>query len=214
MPPIFIRPQDATAKSPNTLAEELIQQSLSNDVLDVLGIGSAISLACSTVGIATGIARLYLKRILLDYIETAIVDFEAIYFMLSTKPTTEVTDTVKKLEAEITSNKAGPGGQIVLVSKLAETRRITTTCLYKIQEFELVKIAGAGFAIGSAVSAALQVVRLSKDPVKIVATSLEAIPAKTTGRPTTALNIYIRRGKGPERDADFTRTLSELKITR
>jgi len=209
---IFIRPQDATAKSPSTVAEDIIQQSLDAEKLDILGIGSAISHTCSTVGIATGIAKLFLKKTHIDYVQTILGDFEAIYFMLNTKPTTEIGETVSRLEREITSNKPGPGGQIVLVSKLAEVRRVTTTCLYKMREFELIKIEGAGFAMSPAVSAALQVVRLSKDPVRVEAVNLDSIQAKDTGRARTAISIYLRRGKSGDRDADFTRTLRELKI--
>jgi hypothetical protein len=212
MPPIFVRPQDAASKTPNGLAEEVIQQSLSADRLEILGLGTAISLTCATVGIATSLAKLYVKKTFLDYVETSIGDFEAIYFALATKPTAELTDLVAKLENEIISKKAGPGGQIVLVSKLAEVRRITTTCLYKMREFELIKIEGAGFAMGAAVSAALQLVRLSKEPVKIEATTLESISTKD-GRPTTAISIYIRRGKGPDRDPDFSKALRELRVT-
>jgi hypothetical protein len=212
MPPTFVRPQDVPVKSPNTLAEGIIQQSLDAENLEILGIGTAISLTCSTVGIATGIAKIYLKKIILDYVETALGDLEAIYFMVTTKPTTEVADTVTKLEKELTSNKAGPGGQVVLVSKVAETKRITTTCLYKMREFQLIKISGAGFAMNPAASAALQVVRLSRDPARVEAVSLESISAKESGRPRTALSIYLRQGKRPERDADFTRTLRELRI--
>ena len=211
---IFIRPQDVTVKSPNTIAEDLIQQSLEAEKLDVLGIGTATSHACSTVGIATGIAKLFLKKIQIDYIETMLGDFEAIYFMLTTKPTKEIEEIVSKLEREITSNKAGPGGQIVLVSKLVEVRRVTTTCLYKMREFELIKVQGAGLAMSSAISAALQVVRLSREPVKVEAVTLDSIEAKDTGRAHTAISIYLRRGKGGDRDADFTRTLRELKIVK
>lgn len=215
MPPVLIRPQDATARSVNDLAEDIIQQSLGTETMDIAGIGSAIPYSCSVVAVATGIAKIYAKKILLDYVETPVIGpFETMYFLLTTKPTTELRDKVAKLEGELVANKPGPGGQVVLVSKLVEIRRITTTCLYKINEFELVKIGAAGSAIGSAVSAVLQVLRLSKQPASIEAVSLESVTSKVTGRPATAVSIYIRRGKRPERDPDLQRTLRELRLSK
>jgi hypothetical protein len=214
LPPILIRPQDATARLVNDLAEEIIQRSLSVEYLDVVGIGSAISHTCSVVGVATSIAKIYVKKLLLDYVETPVVGpFETIYFSLTTKSSTEHEEKVAKLEAELVQNRPGPGGQLVLVSKLAEVRRITTTCLYKMREFELLKIEAAGSAIGSAASAALQVVRLSKESARIEAVGLETIQSKVTGRPSSALSIYIRRGKQLERDPDFQRTMRDLKLS-
>lgn len=213
VPPILIRPQDAVSKSVNVLAEEVIQRTLDVDTLDIFGIGSAISYACSVVAVATGIAKIYRKKILLDYVEQPVIgSFEAIYFSLTTRPTTELQDRVAKLETEIVANKPGPGGQLVLVSKLAEVRRITMTCLYKMKEFELIKIGAAGSAINSGVSAALQVIRLSKEPVRIEGVSLDAIPSRVEGRLSTAILIYVRRGKPAERDPDLLRTLRDLKV--
>jgi len=213
MPSILIKPQDITVKSVNTLAEEIIQQSLSADTIGLVGIGQAISRTCAIVGLSTEIARIYARKIVLDYVETPVIGpFEAIYFQLTSKPTTELSDLVKRLESELVANKPGRGGQLVLVSKLAEIRRITTTCLYTLRDFDLMKIQAAGLAINSAVSAALQVVRLSKEPVRVEAVGLEPIESKMNMHRTTALSIYIRRGKSVERDPDLLRTLRDLRL--
>jgi hypothetical protein len=213
LPPILIRPQDATAKPPTALAEELIQQSLEVETLTVVGIGSAIPHACSTVAIASEIAKVHVRKILLDYVETPVIGpFEAIFLFLTTRPTNELRERVAKLETELKVNAPGPGGQVVLVSKLAEVRRITMTCLYKMKEFELIKINAAGLAISSGVSAALQLVRLSREPVRIEAVVLESIKSRETGKPTTAMAIYVKRGKPTEADADLVKTLHDLKL--
>jgi len=213
MPSILIKPQDIALKSVNALAEDIIQQSLTADTIGVVGIGPAMSRTCAIVGVSTEIARISPRKILLDYVETPVVGpFDAIYFQLTTKPTAELPELVKRLESELVANRTGPGGQVVFVSKLAEIRRITTTCLYTIRDFDLVKIQAAGLAINSAVSAALQVVKLSKEPARIEAVTLEPIQSKTGGYRTTALSIYIRRGKVAERDPDLVRTLRDLKL--
>lgn len=213
MPSILIKPQDIALKSVNALAEDIIQQSLSADTIGVVGIGTAISRTCAIVGLSTEIARIFPRKVLLDYVETPVIGpFDAIYFQLTTKPTSELSDLVKQLESELVANRPGPGGQLVLVSKLAEIRRITTTCLYTIRDFELVKIQAAGLAINSAVSAALQVVKLSKEPARIEAVSLEPIQSKTAGFRTTAVSIYVRRGRPTEKDPDLLRALRDLKL--
>ena len=199
--PVVLRPEDLANKRVSTIIDGIIQTLVTHKELDVVGISSAIFLACSSANIVASVSKFNASKISIDYLEYPVIGkFEAIFLTLSKEGSSNHVERVKALESEIVG---GPGGSVVAVTKQDRLERITSLCLFRLREYSLVKILAAGTAITGAVLAALQVSKggIAREEVGIPLVDLSSIPRREPeGKSTTAIAIYLKRGHKTDYD--------------
>lgn len=196
---IIVRPEDISSRSIMSISDQIIQALIRGDTIDVIGISSAVSVACSSVSRAKELANVNVVHASIDYLELPVVGkFEAIFFRLSRRPAeVPIESVMKQLDSKMNLSFT-PEGQAVSVPKRERPERLTSIALSKLQRFPIVKILAAGAAINSGVYVALQVARsgISKQPIAIDLVGLSSVESKfpSVGK-VASLEIYLVKGK-------------------
>jgi len=203
--PIILTPESVGQTRISQVSQSIIDKVLKSGEVDVIGLSTAMFLSATAVNFSKAIANVHVKRLYVDYLPTPIGRFEAMYLTVERGPAQE-EDKIAKIEADMDLR---PGAQTVLVSKMSDIQSLTMACLVKFQQFQRVRIAGAGSTINKVVTAALQISKggISKDPVGIVAIKLETLQKPGTN-PSTALAIYLEKGKETVQD-EYVKTLED-----
>jgi hypothetical protein len=212
--PIILRPEQTSFIRVPDLSEKIVQSLVNYGYVDVIGISSAIFLACGAVNMSRHIANVNVKTLAADYIDIPIVGkFDAIFFHLTKEIGIDFDTEIKKWDTVL--NEGGnQAGKIVTVSKAERPERLTTIALMKLSNNQLVKIAAAGTTINTAVSMSLQLTRanISKFNVGIAFIGLNSIQQRNNpNKSTTALQIYIGRGVREKIDDNVQRLIEKLK---
>lgn len=215
--PIIIKPEDLSTKDVTFFSQQIIRSMIKYEELDVIGISSAIFLACSAVNVSTNIANIYVNSLSLDYIDIPVIGkFEGSFFVLSREPKIDWTAERQKLDKEMKLT-IEPDGQLVVVSRRVSPEKMITICLWKLSKFDLVKIIAAGTAINNAVAVALQVARggISKEPVALRLVTLTTVPSKETTppKPVTGIEIYLQKGMETTYDKRHLKILEKVKTS-
>jgi len=183
--------------------------------LDIVGLSSAISLACSAVRMSTSVARIYIEELCLDYIEIPVLGkFSGAFFSLGREQKTD-WDSEK---AEIEKNMKlsfDPDGQLVIVSKNLLPDKMIPLCLWKLAKSDRLKIMAAGYWINSAAALALEITKgaISRETVgiELMTLSTQTIGTQeTTPKLATGLEIYLKKGQPTEYSKKHKAVLSEL----
>lgn len=194
--PIVLRPEQTTYLRVTDLSETIVQNLVKFGSVDMVGISSAMFIACGAVNLARNIANVNVKSLAIDYIDIPIVGkFEGVFFELTKEPG---IDFKKQIDTyEIMLNQNGGGFQkTVGVSKKDRPEKLTSIALMKLSKFPMIKISGAGVAINTAISIALQLAKanIARKKVGIRFVGLDAIPQKIDRtKTTTALQIYLQQ---------------------
>lgn len=211
---IIVRPDDVMNRRVTHFSQQIISSIMTMGEADVVGLGTAIFLACSGANISTDIANVYVHEISLDYVDIPILGkFEVILFTLKSTP---LKKTLKSLAKEIDGElnlTVAPEGQLVVVSRRQSIEKMVTLCLWKMAKFDQIKIIAGGTAINNAAKIALTLSKggISKKPTYIKLISLERL-IRTRGeveKPITGVQIYLGKGKKKEEFSKRHKTILE-----
>ena len=213
---MIIRPQDLSLRV-NELSEKIIYGIMRNPEVEILGLNSAVFLACSAVNMATDIANVTVNEICLDYVKIPIFgEFEAILIKVGKKPTVDRKKRVKEEEKGMILS-TGREGQIVAVRREERIERVVTLCLLRFQSIDKIKIIAAGRAINDAVSLALKLTEgeVAKEPVAINFIDLYTILSREDPtKKITGISIYLEKGRKTDRPAWHGKFIKKLKAQR
>lgn len=194
---IIIKPESVAKERPSDFLEKIISGLDSTNEVDLIGLGDAVFLACSSVKQAIDLANIGISEIAVDYWDHPFLGrYEGIFFVLSKQKGTDQEAAVQEKDAGMDLSIA-PVGQVIMVPKLESPNRIVIMALHKLRMHDRIKIIGAGGAINTAVSVALKLVKgnVAKDPIGIEAIVLSTVMGKgTDSKPTTGINIYLAKG--------------------
>lgn len=181
----------------NELSEKIISGIMRSSEMEIIGLSSAIFLACSAVNMASDIANVNIHEICLDYVKVPIVgEFEAILIKVGRK---SVVDRKKRVEDEEKGMSLAPerGGQLVAVRRGDRVERLVTFCLLRLQEADKLKIIAAATAINDAVSFVLKLTEgeVAKDPLAISFIDLHTLKSREDpSKKMTGISIYLEKG--------------------
>lgn len=197
---IVIKPDDVMTRGSTYFSQQIISSIMNLGEVDVIGLGTAIFLACSGVNISMDIASVYVHEISLDYVDIPVLGrFEVILFTLKNKPLEKplkfLADEIDK-ELNLTLT---PEGQLIVVSRRQSIEKMVALCLWKMSRFDQIKVIGGGTAINNAAKIALTLSKggISKAPTYIKLISLDKLK-RTRGaieKPITGIEIYLEKGK-------------------
>jgi len=200
---ILIKPSDVLDRSSTSFSEKIISSIMSDGQIDVVGLGTSIFLACSAVNISTDIANVHIHEVTLDYIEFPFLGkSEVIIFTLKNAPRGKHTQVMAKELNEKMKLTTERDGQLIVISRRQTIERTVQMCLWKLINFERIKLMAGGSAINNAIRTALVLAKgnISKQPLFIELISLEKF-YRSRGdqtKPITGIHIYIKKGKEKE----------------
>lgn len=179
---------------PRELSERIIQGLASPEIVDLVGIGSAIPCVVGGVNLSRNIARVNIKSVTLDNISIPIYGTqEAIFFELSREPETP-SPFIKDFESKSDEEKAQLTISVFKGDRIAS---ITNQILFKLSRYPQIKVIASGFTIVTAVRATLQVVTsgISKEPISISAILATSISRRDNpSKKISAIQIYLASG--------------------
>jgi hypothetical protein len=203
--PIIVTGSEIETVGPRELSERIVQGLMTSEIVDVVGLGSAIPCVIGGVNLSRNIAKFSLKSIVLDNIQIPIYGKqEAIFFELSHEPEV-ISSFITEFEAKNDQEKFQ---LTVSVSKGDQIPTVSNQILYKLSKYPIVRVIASGFTIVTAVRATLQVVTsgISIEPVGIIAVSATSINRRDfPGKKVPAINIFLENGHGttyPARHAE------------
>ena len=212
---ILIKPDDAVNRSSTYFSERIISSIMSSGQVDVIGLGPSISIASSAVNISADIANVHIHEVTLDYVEFPVLGkYEVIVFSLKNVSLEKPLALLARQLDENMKLTIDREGQLVVISARQAIERTVQMCLWKLSNFERVKILAAGSAITNAARTALTITKgdISREPVFIELISFGRFE-KTRGgppKPITSIHIYLRKGKGKE-SARHKKLLASIK---
>ncbi|MFA5364356.1 MAG: hypothetical protein WC325_04145 [Candidatus Bathyarchaeia archaeon] len=195
--PIIVKPSDLS-KNISEISEKVIYAMMNSDEIDILGLDSAIFLACSAVNLATDIANAHINDICINYIEVPVFGrIEAVCITLGKKAKIDHERKIQEEEKDMILSLAREG-QVIGVRRNANLGQLVTLCLLKLSKVNKLKIIASAGAINDAVSLALQLSNgtIAKYPIGISYMNLHTITAREDERKKiTALSIYLDKGQ-------------------
>jgi len=198
MNPMIITPEKADAMGARDISGEIIQSLTSDEISDIIAMGSSIPRVISAINISRTIANVNIKNISLDIIPIPVYGKqEAIHIELSRtkEKIPKIITYFEKIEKE---NKAN---MMLWVSRRDSLSNITNLILTKLSKYNQIKVSASGFAIVTAINSVLQVVHsgISKEPICISAIKLDSIKGRNKGEKLVpAIQIFLEKGKRTE----------------
>lgn len=210
---MVIKPQDLSVRV-NELSERIIAGIMDNSEMEIIGLSSAMFLACSAANMASDIANVHKHEISVDYVDVPILGaFEAVLIKVGRE---SKVDWKKRVEEEekgmiLTTEREG---QLISVRRSERVERLITLCLIKLQNVKKLKLIAAASAINDAISLVLRLTKgeVAKDPVGVSLVSLYSLPAREDAlKKITGMSIYIKKGVETKFSSWHTSIIERLK---
>jgi len=193
--PLVIRPQDLSMKV-NELSEKIIYGIMSQPEMEIVGLSSAIFLACSAVNMASDIANVHVNEISFDYVDIPVVGkFEAFLVRVGRESAIDRKDRTAEEEKGMNLS-TDREGQLITVRRGEKPERLVTICLIKFQRVNKLKLIAAATAMNDAVSLALLMTegQVAKYPIAINFVDLTSLPAREDpSKKMTGISIYLEK---------------------
>ena len=211
--PLVVRPQDLSLRV-NELSEKVISGIMRSPEMEIVGLSSAIFLACSAVNMAADIANININEICLDYVEVPILgQFEAILLKIGRESTIDRKKRVEEEEKGMTL-VTGREGQIVAIRRGDRLERLVTLCLLRFQKVDKLKLIAAATAINDVVSFALKLTegQVARDQIGINLIDLNTIGSREDpSKKITGMSIYLEKGHKTVRSPWHENIIKRLK---
>ena len=204
---IIVGPTDGSLKI-SDVTEEIISGIMDVGVVDVVGVGDAMFLACSAINLSCEIAKIYVNQIGFGNLEDPhLGKSEAIFVHLAQQDSVDFEKLV--VEEEKAMNNIGD--RTLSVGHEIPMEKLVTRSLMALTRFDEIKLIAAGGSINEAVSLALRLTtgQISKDPVGVKLIYVYSINMRND--PTkriSAISIYLQKGITTEL-ADFVKELKK-----
>jgi len=213
IPTLVVRPQDLSLKV-NELSEKVIAGIMSSPEMEIIGLSSAMFLACSAVNMASDIANVWVNEIGLDHVEVPILGtFEAVLIKIGRKSKIDHKKRVEEEEKEMSLSTAREG-QVIAVRRGERLERVITLCLIKLQKVNKLKLIAAASAINDAISLALKLTQgqVAKGPIGVNFIDLYSLSAREDpSKKMTGISIYLEKGHATVQSSWHTDMIRRLK---
>lgn len=187
---------------------------MGEDSIQIVAVGQAVFLACTTVHLAQELMDLEISEISIDYIEyPSLGRFDAIFFTLGKTHVIDFETKMKEIDEQIVL-MPGERGQVITVAKDTQPAKLALLALFKLKNAERIKLVGAGAAINQTVSIALMLTKgkLARTPLGIEFMGLSNVLAKDAqSRATTGINIYLRKNQATSYSAEHAKLVEQLQ---
>lgn len=214
--PIIVKPQDLSFKV-SDISERVIRGMMEAEELDIIGLDTAMFLACSAINIATDIANVHINDLCADYIEVPVLGkFDAVFARLGREAKIDIKSRIEEEQKgmNLTTDREG---QLIAVRKSGRIEKLVTLCLLKLSKAEKLKVIAAATAINDAISLALQLAKgpISKVPIGISFMSLSSIESRDDpAKKVTGVSIFLRKGQKTEYSKRHLELVRKLEKTR
>ena len=214
--PIIVKPQDLSLRV-NVLSERVILGMMKAEQLDIIGLNTAVFLACSAINIATEIANIHVNELCVDYIEIPVLGrFEAVFVRVGKEPKIDINSRIEEEEKgmNLTTDREG---QLIAVRRGGRIEKLVTICLLKLSRVEKLKVIAAASAINDAVSLVLQLTQgsISKEPIGITFISFSTIQSRDDPtKKMTGISIFLKKGQKTAYSRRHQELVKKLESTR
>ncbi len=188
---ILLQSADASAKITDVV-EGIISGIMETGSVSVVGVGESMFLACSSINMATEIAKVYVDDI--DIAPLEIPDIGKVSVVsahLSQKQAGDYGTLAQQEDVAMTEE------QTISVSRASTPERLITISLLRLAKFDKIKIAAAGGSIHDAIALALRLTggQISKEAVGIKLFHLYSIIMRNDPtKSIAAVSIYLEKG--------------------
>jgi len=190
---ILLQPADSSAKITD-IVEAIIADIMENGEINVVGLNDSLFLACSSINMATEIAKVYVDDIDISELEIpGIGKVSAVSAHLTQKQAGEYSALAEQEDKNMTDI----ADQTISVSRASTFERLLTITLLRLAKYDKVKIVAAGGSINDAIELALKLTggQISKDPVGIKLFHLYSIIMRNDPtKSIAAVSIYLQKG--------------------
>lgn len=191
---IIVTPDQLETIGPREFSERIIQGLASPEIIDLVGIGSAIPCVIGAINLSRNIANVNIKSVTLDNILIPVYGKqEAIFFELNREPETG-SPFMEAFEAKAESEK---NLLTVVVFKGDRIASVTNQILFKLSKYSQIKVIASGFTMVTAVRSILQVVTsgISKEPISVSAINATSVDRRDfPSKKNPAIQVYLERG--------------------
>ena len=214
--PIIVKPQDLSLRV-NVLSERVILGMMKAEQLDIIGLNTAVFLACSAINIATEIANIHVNELCVDYIKVPVLGrFEAVFARVGKEPKIDIKSRIEEEEKgmNLTTDREG---QLIAVRRGGRIEKLVTLCLLKLSRVEKLKLIAAASAINDAVSLALHLTQgsISKEPIGITFISFSSIQSRDDPtKKMTGISIFLEKGQKTAYSKRHQELVKKLESTR
>ena len=179
-------------------------------VVDVIGAGDALFLACSAINLSCEIAKIYINQIGFGSLEDPhLGKIVAIFARLTQQESVDY----EKLVAEEEKAMDNLGDRTISVGHEIPIEKLVTRSLMALARFDEIKLIAAGGSMNEALFLSLKLTtgQISRDPVGVKLIYLYSINMRNDpSKKISAISIYLQKGAATE-SADFVKKLrSEL----
>ena len=202
---IVVGPANVSLKI-SDVTEEIISGIMDDGIVDVVGAGDAMFLACSAINFSCEIAKIYINRISFGYLEDKHLGKTAAIFVHLTQ---EESEDYENLVVEEEKAMDNIGDRTVSVGHEIPMEKLVTRSLMVLARFDEIKLIAAGGSINEAVSLALRLTagQISKDPVGVKLIYIYSINMRNDpAKRISAISIYIQKGIAIE-SSDFVKKI-------
>lgn len=190
---ILLQPSDASAKMTDVV-EGIISGIMETGEVNVVGLNDSLFLACSSVNMATEIAKVYVDDIDIAELEIpGLGKASAVSAHLTQKLAGEYSTLAEQEDKTMTD----VADQTISVSRASTFERLLTITLLRLAKYDKIKIAAAGGSINDAIALALKLTggEISKDQVGIKLFHLYSIIMRNDPtKSIAAVSIYLQKG--------------------
>ena len=194
---ILIRPDDIQKGGSYRFSDKIINGFRKDDEIFVVGMGNAISLACTAVQRATKLAKGKISEISLDYIGSPKLGIAGLFVVLDKESKRDLVSEGKELEKGMKLSFERDG-QLLVVSNTLSPERAIPLALSRLAETDCLKISASGTAINRQVPIALELTKgnIANDDLGIILTILFTVQFEVSGKtiPETVMEIFIKKG--------------------
>jgi hypothetical protein len=189
---ILLQPSDASAKITDVV-EGIIAGIMETGEVNVVGLNDSLFLACSSINMATEIAKVHVDDIDIAELEIpGLGKAAAVSAHLTQKQAGEYSALAEQEDKTMTDVT----DQTVSVSRASTFERLLTITLLRLAKYDKVKIVAAGGSINDAIALALKLTggQISKDPVGIKLFHLYSIIMRNDPtKSIAAVSIYLQK---------------------
>lgn len=189
---ILLQPADASAKITD-IVEAIITDIMEKSEINVVGLNDSLFLACSSINMATEIAKVYVDDIDIAELEIpSMGKVSAVSAHLTQKQAGEYSALADQEDKTMTDI----ADQTISVSRASAFERLLTITLLRLAKYDKVKIVAAGGSINDAIALALKLTsgQISKDPVGIKLFHLYSIIMRNDPtKSIAAVSIYLQK---------------------
>ena len=211
---LLIKPELLEKGSAFEFSDQIINSLRKEDELFVVGIGSAVSLACMAVQRSTSLARASVDELSLSYIGSPMLGLGGVFFVIGKEPKRDWEKERKDLEKGMNLS-FDRNGQLVVISRKLLPEKTIPLCLSKLLEADSLKISATANSINRAVSIALELTEGTIAPYELCIPLVSLSTVKFVGEENTvletAMDIFLKKGKKAPRSKKHEQMLKELQ---